>query len=483
MSASLYFYDLETSGIYPDSGRIMQFAGQRTDIDLNPIGNPDNILITLPKDSLPDPAAVLIHGVTPQQTILEGMSEAEFLKYFYAEIVKPETTYVGFNNIRFDDEFMRYLNYRNLYDPYAWSWENGCSRWDILDVVRLTRALRPDGIEWPVDENGANVNRLELLTKANKLEHLSAHDALSDVSATIQVARLIKNKQPKLYDYLFELRKKVEASKLVKSGHPFVYTSSHYPSAQMHTTVVAKVADHPDANCALVFDLRYDPSAWVNKTAEQIVDAWRYDRDRTKDNPPLPVKTMRLNRCPAIAPLGTVKDEATQLRLGLDLKQVGANRQTLLAAMGDFSAKLLQAVEILNQEQEDRQLKHRRPVDTQLYAGFLTDDDRKAIKEMHANESADKIRSMRNRFDDPRLKKLTSLYLARNYYKDLSDEERASWDEFVRRQLFEGGPNSRLALYFQRIAKLAQERTDARSLLLLEDLKLYGESLVPSDMG
>ena len=74
--------------------------------------------------------------------------------YFYVEVIKPDTIFMGFNSVRFDDEFMRYLHYRNFYDPYEWHWQNGCSRWDLLDVIRMTRALRPEGIEWPVDKEG-----------------------------------------------------------------------------------------------------------------------------------------------------------------------------------------------------------------------------------------------------------------------------------------------------------------------------------------
>lgn len=225
MDQTLFFYDLETTGLKPGEDRIMQFAGQRTDSDLNPIEEPHNYLLKLSGDILPDPGAVLVHGIVPQQANLDGLSEKEFLELFYKNIVKPNTTFVGFNNIRFDDNFMRFLNYRNLYDPYSWSYENGCSRWDILDLVRLTRALRPDGIVWPTDSKGRNTNKLVAMTKANKIDHQDAHDALSDVNATIAVAKLIKTNQPKLYDYLYNLRQKKEAASLVFSGMPFIYST------------------------------------------------------------------------------------------------------------------------------------------------------------------------------------------------------------------------------------------------------------------
>ena len=201
MSQSFFFYDLETSGVSPKHSRIMQFAGQRTDIDLNKIGDPYNFLIKITEDTLPEPNAVLITGITPQKTITDGISEAEFFKIFNGEIVKSNTTFVGFNSIRFDDEFIRYGLYRNFYDPYEWQWKDGRSKWDILDLSRLARALRPNGINWPYAPDGKPSNRLEFLASVNKIEHEDAHDALSDVEVTIKIAKLIRNKQPKLFDF------------------------------------------------------------------------------------------------------------------------------------------------------------------------------------------------------------------------------------------------------------------------------------------
>lgn len=483
MAESLFFYDLETSGLYPDVSRIMQFAGQRTDLQLNPIGPPINYLIRLTPDVMPDPNAILVHGISPQQAISDGLSEAEFLGQFYQEVVKPETTFVGFNNIRFDDEFIRYLNYRNLYDPYRWSYDRHNSRWDILDVVRLTRALRPEGINWPLDDKGNKANRLELLTKANKLVHDAAHDAYSDVMATIAVAKLIKTAQPKLYDYLFALRLKTAAANLVNSKQLFIYTSSHYPANQYHTTVVVKVADHPLPGCVLVYDLRFNPTPWLKMTAAELADAWRFKKDRKKDDLALPVKTLRLNRCPAIAPISVIKSADSQQRLGLDLTLIAKHELMLKDNHVNFAKELIGAVAILDQEQDLRYRKRSYGVDSRLYDGFYSDSDQRLLGELHINETASKIRDFREKFSDPRLRQLSALYLARNYPNDLTAEERSGWDDYLNRQLFDGGGNSRLAQYFQNIQQLITERRDSRSQILLEDLKLYGESLIPSDLS
>jgi exodeoxyribonuclease-1 len=429
----------------------------------------------------------LIHGIAPQQTILEGLTEAEFLREFYKSIATENTTFVGYNNVHFDDEFMRFLNFRNLYDPYAWAWEGGRSRWDMLDVVRMTRALRHDGINWPTDNSGKPTNRLELLTGANKLSHVTAHDALSDVLATIELARLVKLKQPKLFEYLFSMRLKEKAAQLVNSNQPFIYTSMRYPSAILHTTVVIKVANNQSSsNSVLVYDLRYDPTPWLELTPEQLADSWRYVKDRNlPDNPLLPVKTLKLNRCPAIAPAKIIQnDESTLKRLGLDLNAVDQHLKTISGKVGEeFGARLNKALEILNLEQDERQQKHETVLDARLYEGFYNDHDRKLLRELHdGHESAKRVRELRSEFNDPRLYQLCSFYLARNYKRELNEDELSGWGKYLKRRLMDGGENSRLALYFKQIADLTEERKDSRSQVLLEDLKLYGESLIPTDI-
>jgi len=223
MAQNFFWYDLETSGISPREQRVMQFAGQRTDMDLKPIGAPVNILVRLGEDILPDPEAVLLTGITPQSTLQDGVTEVEFLKLFYEQVATRDTIFVGYNTIRFDDEFMRFMNYRNFYDAYEWQWRDGRSRWDLLDVVRMTRALRPEGIKWPMTDDGKPTNRLELITKLNGVSHEHAHDALADVIASIEVARLIRTKQPKLFDWLLKLRGKNDVKKFLDANQTFIY--------------------------------------------------------------------------------------------------------------------------------------------------------------------------------------------------------------------------------------------------------------------
>src|SRR5574344_884511 len=263
MTKTFFFYDLETSGLSARSDRVMQFAGQRTGMDLKPIGEPVNVLVKLNDDTLPSPDAIMVTGITPQQTVQDGHTEAEFAKILAEQIFTPDTIAVGFNNIRFDDEFVRHLFWRNFYDPYEWTWKDGRSRWDLLDVVRMTRALRPEGINWPVVD-GKPVNKLELIASANDMVHTKAHDALSDVEALIQVTGLIKAKQPQLYEYLLSMRDKAKVQKLVNldDKKPFVYSSGRYSAEFDRTTVAFPLTSGRNKN-VVVYDLRHDPTEFI----------------------------------------------------------------------------------------------------------------------------------------------------------------------------------------------------------------------------
>ncbi|MEI7682717.1 MAG: exodeoxyribonuclease I [Candidatus Saccharibacteria bacterium] len=474
-ASSLFFYDLETSGINPRSSRIMQFAGQRTDLKLKPIGEPVNILIKLSDDILPEPNAIMITGITPQQTKADGITEAEFLKIFSHEIAIPGTIFTGFNNVRFDDEFMRFLNYRNFYDPYEWQWQDERSRWDILDVVRLTRALRPDGITWPFDTDGKPSNRLEMLSSVNGLEHTDAHDALSDVRATIALARLIYNKQNKLFEYLLSIRGKKAVADLVDSDQPFVYASGKYSADYQKTAVVTKIADHPTRQGALVYDLRHDPNQYLRKTPSELVELWRWKKDAIE--PRLPIKTLQYNRVPAVAPLG-VLDKDCQKRLRIDLAIVKANRQKLSKA-NDFKKNLLRALEIMDKDQQTRLVATDTEVDAQLYDNFISRPDQIVMRAVRVAEPDD-LNGFTNRLIDPRLKAILPLYKARNFPKSLSSEELAEWERHRQQVLTGGGKQSRLALFFARLEEIAKTKgISQEKRYLLEELHLYGESIMP----
>ena len=479
VSPSYFFYDLETSGISPRDARIMQFAGQRTDMELKPIGEPVNLLVKLTPDIVPEPDAIMLTGITPQSTVADGLTEVEFLQELNEQVIKPNTIFLGFNTVRFDDRFMEFLFYRNFDDPYAWRWQDGCSRWDMLDLVRITRALRPDGIEWPVNPDGSATNRLELLTKVNGLAHDQAHDALSDVHATIAVAKLIRDKQPKLFNYMLNIRGKKDVIKLITAGDAFVYATGKYPKETLHTSaaiVLAEKQGKRDSGSFLIYDLRHDPTPFFDLTVDEIIEAWQWSRDPEKLR--LPVKSLKANNCPAVSPLG-VLDEAAQQWIKLDIETIQRNVSILKTRHAEFTDKLLQATAKMDTERDKTYEAEPKDCDTQIYEGFVSDADKTLSRAIRASKP-DELMSYEPKLHDERLKKILPRYKARNYPTSLSSDERKAWDEFCYHRLLDGGDNGRLGKYFKRLEELAAKtELSENQRYLLEELQLYGESIMP----
>jgi exodeoxyribonuclease-1 len=479
MTQTFFFYDLETTGILPRENRIMQFAGQRTDMELKPVGKPFNILIKITPDILPEPDAIMVTGITPQDTKRDGVTEAEFIKLFQDEIATPGTIFLGFNTVRFDDEFMRCTLYRNFADPYDWQWKDGRSRWDLLDLARMTRALRPEGIEWPFAPDGKPTVRLEYLTKVNGLDHEKAHDALNDVFASIAVAKLIRDKQPKLFNFLLTMRDKKKVAELVESGKPFVYTSGKYSNEFEKTNAVVLLAKHPKKQAAVVYDLRQDPTEFLSMTPTELVDRWRWVADKEKEPSRLPAKTLQYNRCPAIAPL-SVLDKESQERLQLDLKAIEKNRKRLLSEP-KFKENILKALEILDERQQASWVVDEQDVDCQMYDGFYDDHDCRLLPVVRA-AGPDELMGLQDDLHDKRLKALLSLYKARNYPATLTSEERAVWDAFCKQRLFGGETKSRFAKFAKRLEELTATSLTENQQFALEELRLYAESIMPADL-
>jgi len=469
MAQTFFFYDLETSGLNPREDRIMQFAGQRTTLDFEPIGEPYNILVKLNDDTLPAPDALMVTGITPQQTQADGLTEAEFAKLLMSEIFVEDTVVVGFNSIRFDDEFIRALFWRTFIDPYEWTWRDGRSRWDLMDVVRMTRALRPEGIEWPVVD-GKEVNKLEYITKQNGIDHSKAHDALSDVEALISVTKLVKEKQPQLYAHLFAYKDKKKVAELVNldDKKPFVYVSGRYDSQYHKATVAFPLTTGRNSN-VVVYDLRYDPTPLLNLSVKELAKSmfapWE---ERQKEGfVKLPVKELQHTRAPAVAPLGVLEREGGWERIGLTAETIEKHRNILLSVPA-FAENIRSLY-----ENRPEYAKETDP-EARLYEGFVSDTDKLRIEKVrHADANA--LADMHPEFTDERLEGLLLHYKARNYPKSLAEDEVAQWEEWRGNRI-----KKQLPAFVSRLQQLAAiHAADDSKGFILQELQLWAESIVP----
>lgn len=514
------WHDYETFGINPRVDRPSQFAAIRTDADLNVIGEPIMLYCQPTPDYLPDPVSCLITGITPQVCLERGIPEHEFAAQIEAALSQPGTIGVGYNTIRFDDEFTRFMLWRNLRDPYAREWQNNCGRWDLMDVVRTAYALRPDGINWPMKDispeelasiaakeatNATNniaykiINtpatgqnspqkpsfKLEDLTQANGLAHEAAHDALSDVRATIDLARLIKKTNPKLFDFCLSLHKKDRvAAELglpttLQNARPFLHISGMFPSTKGCIAIMFPLAMHPtNKNEMIAWDLAHDPSELaLLKPGEVRLRMFTKSSDLPAGMTRLPIKTIHLNKSPmVISSLKTLTAEMAQ-KWGIDIaaQMQNAEKATELPDMSALWPVIFKRPEAENAAAPDAAI----DVEADLYGGFVGNNDRRRLTQLIAL-TPDKLAEARTGFEDERLEELVFRYKARNFPDILNDDEQERWHEHCAGRLQEGdgsraGARSLQAFYAQlnELSKTA----DAKGNEILATLAEYGDSL------
>jgi exodeoxyribonuclease-1 len=436
VTSSIFWYDFETTGISPRCDRPLQVAGIRTNEALEEIGEPLNIYCRLSDDILPHPAACLVTGITPATLMEKGLCEAEFIARLHQELAQPGTCSAGYNTLRFDDEVLRYSLYRNFFDPYAREWQGGNSRWDLIDLVRTAYALRPEGLVWP-EEDGRVSLKLERLSVANGLEHLQAHDALSDVRATIALARLIRERQPKLYDYLYKLRRKNAVVEQIELLKPMVHISGRFSAARHYLSVVLPLAWHPrNRNALIVCDLNAECSPLWEDAADDLRERLYTRREDLGEKLPTPLKLVHVNRCPVLAPMSVLRKSDID-RLGLDVQCCESRARDLRSRQAEWSVKLAD----IYKEQAFSGLAD---PEQQLYEGFLGERDRRLCEQVR-NHVPSQSSSGMPPFDDARLPELHFRYRARNFPECLSAAEQLQWAEFCRQRLTSpefGAPNT-----------------------------------------
>lgn len=474
---TMLWYDYETTGTDAARDRPAQFAALRTDMDLRPLGEPVTLYCAPALDVLPHPEACLITGIAPQDALREGTTEAGFAGAVHELLAEPGTCSAGYNSIRFDDEVNRNLFYRNFFDPYEHCWKNGNARWDIMDLARACYALRPDGIEWPRRDDGSPSFKLEHLAAANKLEQARAHDATSDVIATVGLARLLRERQPRLYDWYFALRhKRAVVSRLaaaLAAQQPLLHVSHKYAAQRGCLAMVVPLAEHPSREGTFIAaDLDVDPDAWIDLDPDDLTERMftrRADLPEDIERPPL--KEVHANRSPFLAPVETLRNVDAP-RIALDADRCLEHLKRIRACDG-----LAERIRHAFASRVPRQMDHEDP-ELMLYTGFASDGDRKRCNDVRATPP-ERLHAADFQFHDARYAELLFRYRARNWPDSLDAEEHDRWRAFVRDKLTRDSDASGLTLaqYFTTIARLRADMPPGPQQVLLDRLQAWGETV------
>ena len=466
------WHDYETWGTNPATDRPAQFAGIRTNLDFERIGDPINLFAIPSNDFLPQPEACLITGLSPQEVSRKGINEANFFQLIFNEMVKPSTCSLGYNSIQFDDEVSRYGFYRNFFDPYEREWKNGNSRWDIINLFRLANAIRPDGISWPKNSIGHTSFRLEDLAYENDIAHSSAHDALSDVETTIELAKLIKKAQPKLFDYVFKHRSKKEILKLLNNEDltPVLHVSPIYTSELGCIASVVPIINHPkNGNSIIVIDLRYDPDYLLKLGMKEIQDIFlKKDSENLEKRRNLGIGQISVNKAPVIVPITTI-NSAQREKWSMSEIEEKRNLSIVKNNFSELSAKLNTLFE------EYLKFSNKSEVDNSLYDGFISDND-KRVSEIIRKSEPEELSKLNLNFESNKLSELFFRYRARNYFDTLSTFEKKIWDDFRKKRLISDSKELSLNIneYQKKISDLLKDPNIVKNRKdLLDELLLW----------
>ncbi|MDG2524742.1 exodeoxyribonuclease I [Stenotrophomonas sp. HITSZ_GD] len=475
MPDSFLFYDLETYGQDPRRTRIAQFAAVRTDAELNVVDEPVSFFVQPADDLLPSPYATLVTGITPQLAKSQGVNEAEAFSRIAEQMARPQTCTLGYNSLRFDDEFVRHGLFRNFHDPYEREWRGGNSRWDLLDMLRLVHALRPEGINWPQREDGATSFKLEQLAEANHVRQGDAHEALSDVFATIGMARLFRRHQPRLWDYALKLRDKRYCATLldVVAMQPVLHVSQRYPAARLCAAPVVPLTRHPRVDSrVIVFDLEGDIEPLLRLSPEEIADRLYVPASALPEGEQrIGLKEVHLNKSPALVSWSHLRAPDFE-RLAIDRERIEAHA----ARLREYGPQLAEKV---RQVYAGERGGGPADVDASLYDGFLGDGDRRLFPAVRAS-TPQALATLSDRFTDPRLPELLFRYRARNWPGSLDADEQQRWDDYRRRRLVDDNGLSEVTFeqFWAQIAELRAAHADAPGrLALLDQLAGWGADL------
>ena len=464
---NFYFYDLETTGLDPFRDRMMQFAGLRTDASLKPLGEVEEFYVKLSEDVLPSPQAIAAHGILPQTANLEGLSEYQFLNWLEKEAYQPETIYSGYNNADFDDQFVRWLHWRNFADPSPMT--HAGSSFDIYRLIRLAADLRPEGLKWPEGINGRRPSlTLTALTAANGISHEGAHRAGADVEATLELARRLKKAQPKLFEHALQLLQAGFVEKII-GANIFLYSSHSNLASGASTTLAAVLAEHPTrSGCFIVYDLRCPPTEWQKLSAYDL--SLRLQNARRKDQPRPPFSIIDISRAPAVAPtsvLNPISVEHLHLDKQLISKHWRALKQSGLAkTAAEAYLKIAESTSVPA------------GLEAILARAKVSDNDAR-MRHLVRSAKPEEIANLELEFEDPSFKQLRLLYQARNFPKTLKTEQLLNWEEYKRRLFISGKPNA-LTLFERQIRQTAVRFSDdAEVSNLLMELQVYVENIMP----
>jgi exodeoxyribonuclease I len=386
--SNFVFYDFETSSSNKYWGQIIQIGAILTNENLEELDRYD-ARCRLSPGIIPEAMALIVNKSSPKMLKGSNLSHYEMIRQFVDTLKKwGKATYVGFNSIEFDEEFLRCTLFQTLEYPYLTS-TNGNTRGDILSLARAANLYYPNTLKNSINKKGNAVYKLDQMAPLNGIKHGDAHSAIGDVVATVGVAKIIAKKAPNVWKASLLTMDKNQSLELIKSELYFCTNEYFYGKSRPY--VQAFVCQHPQYQWPLCFDLKHDPNIFLKMSIKELESAM-------KKNPKF-LRTVRHNKHPVIMnpSYGNEFDE---------YKTIGKDTLSKRAKLIKNDKEFAEKVSIIKQAEADEKDQSKSQEDVyneeSIYKKFTSNEDNKVMPEFHDADWDKKI-SVMSKFKDERL--------------------------------------------------------------------------------
>jgi len=387
--SNFIFYDFETSSSNKYWGQIIQIGAMLTNDKLEELDRFD-ARCRLSAGIIPECMALIVNKSSPKMLKSSNLSHYEMIRQFVDTLKKwGKATYIGFNSIEFDEEFLRCTLFQTLEYPYITS-TNGNTRGDVLSLARAANLYYPKTLQNSVNAKGNDVYKLDQMAPLNGIEHGDAHSAIGDVIATVGIAKLISNRASNVWKASLLTIDKNQSLDLIQKE--LFFCTNEYFYGKSRPYVQTFVCQHPKYQWPLCYDLKHDPSPYLEMTIQELTAAMKKQ--------PKFIRTVRHNKHPIIMN-PSYGDEFEEYKIiGSDEL---AKRAKLIKNNKQFAEKITLIKKEEAEEKEESRSQEDIYTEESIYKKFTDTEDNKIMPEFHKVEWDQKM-SVLSKLKDERLK-------------------------------------------------------------------------------
>ena len=405
--ANLVFYDFETCSSNVSYGQIIQAAAVLVNDDFQELDRYEG-RCKLSPGIIPEAMALIVNKTTPKILKETNLSHYQMVRQMMEKFNKwKNSIFIGYNSINFDEEFLRRTLFKNLDYPYL-TVTNGNERADLFGLARASHLYYPNCIKTPISDKNNPVFKLDKLAPMNGIKHNDAHSAISDVLATVELAKLLSKTAPNVWKASLMTTNKDKTLQIIKNELMFCTDFFYYGKSFPY--VLTFVCEHPQWGYPMCFDLKLDPKYYFNLSTDQL-------KKELKKTPKV-IRTIKHKKHPIIMNASYGMNFDHYKELGPKLKE----RANLIRENKDFASRVSLVLDEEAREKKDLDSQEDVYAEESIYKKFTTKEDNAIMPSFHKADWKEKFLVLQ-KFKDERLRYFGKKILYEESPESLPKEE------------------------------------------------------------